>query len=178
MIPDAEDSLVRPLGPADAPAFHALRLEALRQEPSAFASSYEEEQDTPLATVAKRLAPSPDRCVLGAFDGDHLVGMVGLERENMRKLAHKAWVWGMYVTPAARQHGIGRRLVAEALRYAGDTLRVQRVNLGVNAANVAAVALYRAMDFETYGLERSFLQVDGELFDEFLMVRVLPKSGS
>ncbi len=166
---------VRVLSSTDAEIFQALRLEALRQEPSAFASSYEEECDTPIATVAERLASSPDRCVLGAFDGETLVGMVGLERESMRKLAHKAWIWGMYVTPAARQRGIGRHLMSEALRYASDTLSVQRVNLGVNAANVAAVALYRALDFETYGLERAFLLLDRELHNEFLMVRVLSK---
>jgi ribosomal protein S18 acetylase RimI-like enzyme len=167
---------IRPLSSADAEAFQSLRLEALRNDPSSFASSYEEECDTPLATVAERLTSVPERCVLGAFDAGRLVGMVGIEKETMRKLAHKAWIWGMYVTPAARQRGIGRQLMSEVLRYARDTLQVERVNLGVNAANAAAVALYRALDFETYGLERAFLKVDGELHDEFIMVRVLPNA--
>ena len=95
------------LGAEHARAFQELRLAALRECPSAFASSYEEEHDTPIAVVAERLAAKPDRCVLGAWLKSDLVGMVGLQRERIRKLSHKAYIWGMYVAPAARRRGLG-----------------------------------------------------------------------
>lgn len=164
---------IRLLTPIDAAAFQALRLQGLVECPSAFASSVEEERDTPLATVAGRLEPKDDRALFGAFDAQALVGVVGLQREGMRKLAHKAFVWGMYVAPQARRAGLGRELVAAALAFASNRLGVRQVSLGVNANNVAAIALYRSMGFEPFGLERGFMLLNGELHDEVHMVRVL-----
>lgn len=50
---------------------------------------------------------------------------------------------------------------------------VRQVNLGVNAANVEAIALYEALGFAPFGLERGFMLLDGELHDEILMVRIV-----
>ena len=165
---------VRVLGPDDAAAYQALRLQGLRECPLAFASSFEEEVETPLATVAERLAAQPDRAVFGVFAAQRLVGVLGLQREQMRKLAHKALLWGMYVAPQGRREGAGRRLVAAALSHAASALGVSRVTLYVNAQNVAAIALYRSLGFEAFGVEPGCMQVDGELHDEIYMLCVLP----
>ena len=162
---------IRELGLDDAPAFQTLRLAALRDCPSAFASSYEEENQTPIAVVAERLAAKPDRCVLGAWHESDLVGMLGLKRERIQKLAHKAFIWGMYVAPSARRRGIGRQLVDRALSRAASMTGVRQVNLGVNAANLKAIALYEAVGFTSFGVERGFMLLDGELHDEIHMVR-------
>ena len=165
---------IRELAPADAGAFQALRLQALRECPAAFASSYEEEHDTPIAVVADRLVSKPDRCILGAFEGHELLGVVGLQREEMKKLAHKAFIWGMYVAPTSRRSGLGRKLVAEALVRGAALPGVRQVNLGVNASNTAAIALYQTMGFASFGLERGFMLLNGELHDEIHMVCLLP----
>jgi len=161
------------LGSEHARAFQELRLAALRECPSAFASSYEEEHDTPIAVVAERLVAKPDRCVLGASLGSDLVGMVGLRREQARKLSHKAFIWGMYVAPAVRRRGTGGRLLAHALARAASMPGVRQINLGVNAANAEAVALYEAAGFISFGVERGFMLLDGRLLDEIHMVRTV-----
>lgn len=162
---------VRELVPDDAEVFQALRVAALRECPSAFASSYEEEADIPIAIVAERFVAKADRSVLGAWLGSHLVGMVGLQREEMRKLAHKAFIWGMYVAPSARRRGVGRELIEHALLRASSMNEVHQINLGVNAANAEAIALYEAAGFKVFGVERGFMLLDGELHDELHMVR-------
>ncbi len=161
------------LGSKHARAFQELRLAALRECPSAFASSYEEEHDTPIALVAERLVAQPDRCVLGAWLESDLVGMVGLQREEMRKLSHKAFIWGMYVAPAARRRGTGGILLAHALARAASMPGVRQINLGVNAANAEAVALYEAAGFAAFGVERGFMLLDGRLHDEIHMARTV-----
>ncbi len=79
--------------------------------PNRFASSYEEECDTPIAAVAERLAPRADSTILGVFMAQDLVGVVGVRREEPRKLSHKTYMWGMYGALHARNAGVGRALV-------------------------------------------------------------------
>jgi ribosomal protein S18 acetylase RimI-like enzyme len=166
---------VRELGAADAAAFQALRLQALAECPAAFAASLEEEQQTPLEIVAKNLRGQRNRCVLGAFIDDRLIGIVGVQQEQPRKLAHKAFIWGMYVAAAARRRGVGRALLTEALARASQMSGVRQINLGVNATNAAAVALYQRMGFTSFGLERGFMMLEGALHDELHMVCVLTR---
>ena len=157
----------------DAAAFKTLRLAALRECPTAFSSSYEEECDVPLAEAAQRLAPNLDRAIFGAFEDHALVATVGLQREGRRKLAHKAIIWGVYVAPSFRGRGIGRRLLERALAHARSMPDLLQVTLGVNIENKAAIALYESVGFERFGLERGFLRVDGVLHDELHMVLTL-----
>jgi ribosomal protein S18 acetylase RimI-like enzyme len=161
---------LRTLTPEDAAAFQALRLRGLQECPEAFASSYEEEVGTLPAEIERRLKPEPDSAIVGAFRDGQLVGLTGVQRESMAKLAHKAFIWGVYVAPEARGHGVGSRVVSHALNYASETLGVRQVNLGVNTKNTAAVALYSKLGFVQYGLEREFLLVAGVLHDEYQMV--------
>ena len=168
---------LRVLDAGDVGAFTALRLAALRECPTAFSSSYEEECDIPLARRAERMAPDRDHAIFGAFDGDELVGTVGLYRESHRKLAHKAVIWGVYVAPPFRQRGVGRLLLQRALVHATSMPGLLQVTLGVNTENAAAIALYESLGFETFGLERGFLLADGVLHDELHMVRAVATPG-
>jgi ribosomal protein S18 acetylase RimI-like enzyme len=165
--------VVRKLTPTDATAFQSLRLLSLRECPAAFASSYEEECDIELPGIADRLGPRNDRAVFGAFQGHELVGLLGVKREELRKLSHKAYIWGMYVAPTSRRRGIGRQLIAEALSFASSELRVRQVSLGVNAENEAAIALYERMGFKSFGREPCFMLVNGIAQDEIQMACVL-----
>jgi ribosomal protein S18 acetylase RimI-like enzyme len=167
---------IRILEASDATAFQALRLRGLAEVPTAFASSFEEEVATPTADVAKRLEPRDDGLILGSFADDVLCGVVGLQRESMRKLRHKAVVWGMYVAPEARRAGHGIQLLQHALRHAWQTLRVRQVKLGVHARNEGAVRLYQRCGFEIFGTELGSLCVDDQLQDEHHMVCRAPKS--
>lgn len=165
---------VRLLNPDDAAEFQALRLRGLAEVPTAFASSHAEEVGTPLEEVARRLPPRDDAALWGAWWQGRLAGVVGLQREGLQKLAHKAFLWGMYVAPEARGQGLGEQLMAAALAHAWAVLAVRQVNLGVHADNAGAIRLYQRLGFERFGLERAALQVDGRLQDEWHMVCVRP----
>lgn len=165
---------IRVLSPADAADFRDLRLRGLREVPTAFSSSYEEECEVSVDAVAERMARNAHGFILGAFDGPTPAGVVGLQREQPRKLAHKMLLWGMYVAPEYRGRGIGRQLVVEALRQAFATPGIRQVYLAAHAANTAALALYEAMGFTSFGVERGSMIVDGVLQDEVHMVCVRP----
>jgi nucleoside-diphosphate-sugar epimerase/ribosomal protein S18 acetylase RimI-like enzyme len=159
---------VRTLRPDEAETFWALRLRGLREHPESFGASYEEDAALPMECVRARLEGTSQR-VLGAFDGERLVGVAGLWRETGRKQAHKAHVWGMYVLPEVRSRGIGRRLMSAVIQEGRRMPGVERLLLTVAVGNVAAHSLYRALGFQTYGVEASALKFDGATVDDALM---------
>ena len=161
---------IRALSPPDSSAFQALRLRGLQECPGAFASSYQEEVDTPVSAIENRLQPKADSAIFGAFRESKLCALVGLQREGMVKLSHKSHIWGVYVAPEARGRGVGAEIMRHALSYAASKLGARQVNLGVNTKNTAAVALYKKLGFVEYGLERDYLLVDGVWQDEYQMV--------
>lgn len=160
---------VRALTPPDGPLYRELRLAALQESPTAFASSFEEEEPRPAEHFAERLAGKDRSRVLGAFVEGRLVGMVGLYWQPRPKLSHKAHVWGVFVRPEARGLGCGRALFEELIRYARSLEGVRYLHLGVSVGNVPATRLYEAFGFQSYGVEPVALVVDGEDFDEALM---------
>jgi RimJ/RimL family protein N-acetyltransferase len=160
---------IRVLQREDAVSFQSLRLDALRECPTEFSSSYEEECDYPLSHVAERLAPGPHGAIFGAFEGGRLVGTVGLYRERERKLAHKGVIWGVYVAPTFRRHGVGRALLEFALAHAASMPGIRQVLLSANTANPASTSLYKSVGFEPFGVERGFMIVDGVPQDEIHM---------
>ena len=105
---------LRVLTPADASIFRDLRLRALQESPEAFGSSYEEDAARPLDEIADRLRPTRQptgRVTMGAFTGGRLVGIAACIQATHLKARHKADIYGMYVAPEARGHGVGRNLL-------------------------------------------------------------------
>lgn len=161
---------VRRLGPDDAAAFQALRLEGLARHPCAFAASHDEEAGRGLAEVASRLERQP---VFGAFDGPDLVGMAGFALSPLAKKRHKGRLWGVYVREGARGRGLGRALVLAVIEHARG--QVLQLHATVVTTNHAARRLYRSLGFRTYGLEPRGLACAGEYFNQELMVLMLDR---
>ena len=147
---------VRRLGPDDAAAFQALRLEGLATDPCAFAASHDEEAGHSLAEVAARLERQP---VFGAVAEGVLLAVAGFAVAEPAKKRHKGLLWGVYVRDAARGRGLGRAVV--------------QLHAAVVTSNEAARRLYRSLGFEPYGLEPRGLACDGRYFDQELLVLLL-----
>jgi ribosomal protein S18 acetylase RimI-like enzyme len=159
---------IRPLRADDAAQWRTIRLESLKAHPIAFQSSYEEAVTKDLAFFAGRIPPAnSDSALFGAFIDGNLVGTCGLQVLSGPKQRHKAQVWGMYVTPAARRLGTGAALVQAAIDHART--RVAIVSLVVSMENDAARALYRRMGFVPYGVEKRALRYEGVDHDDELM---------
>lgn len=103
---------------------------------------------------------------LVAINGERIVGhVVGDVRDDFfGPLGH---IKDLAVDPAMRRRGIGRRLLAAALRLlAGNG--VERTTLEVRESNEPAIALYRSFGFERQRIHPGYYE-DGE--DAIVMIR-------
>jgi RimJ/RimL family protein N-acetyltransferase len=170
---------IRPLAEAEAAIYRELRLRALREHPDAFGASYDEGAARPVASYAEQLRAASvegaQEHILGAFEADGaLVGIVGFRRETHAKTRHRGYIWGMYAVPEVRGQGVGRALMEAALAFARTLPGLEQINLSVVTTNTAARALYAALGFVPYGLERNALKLpDGTTLDEEHMVLFL-----
>lgn len=162
---------LRRLSPADAAIYRRVRLRALRLEPAAFCSAYQEEVQRPRDDFAARLAPSPDRWTWGAFIDDRLVGIITLFREPRRKERHKASIVALYVERPWRGRGIGAALLSLAEGTAARMHGVRQVRLAVTAANRRALDLYLKNGFAVYGREERALRVGARFYAELFLSR-------
>ena len=153
---------IRRLAPADGPAYRALRLRALRDHPDAFTSSYEEDVQQPMQVSFTRLA-SPLYAFWGAWQGDELYGMVGLEHEQRAKNRHKGTVIGMYVTPEVAGQGVGRALLQALMAHARQA-GIASLVLTVTEGNAHAQRLYAGAGFRSFGIEPDAIRVQGQPF--------------
>ncbi|WP_353645825.1 GNAT family N-acetyltransferase [Mesorhizobium sp. WSM2239] len=88
--------------------------------------------------------------------------------QNTReKTRHKGTMVAVYVAPDWRAARLGRKLVERIITHA-QALGVM-LQCTVTAENTAARRLYRSLGFQSYGLERDALCVDGRFFDEELL---------
>jgi ribosomal protein S18 acetylase RimI-like enzyme len=152
---------------ADAQPFRDLRLEALQDTPDAFGSDYESEADRPLPYFADLLTGS---IVLAAYLGEAVAGVVGLMPLPSKKYSHKGYVWGLYVTPEARGHGVAEALMRGVIARAEGL--VEQLHLKVTEGNDPAIALYEKLGFRTFGVEPRALKSSGRHFDEVFMARL------
>lgn len=171
--------LIRLLEPADAAAYHTLRLRGLKDYPHAFTSSVEEERLRPLSWSQARLTVSPERAhdfFLGAFLGERLVGIVGLQGRYRPKERHNASVVGMLVAPEAAGRGLGWALMQALLQRALSSPALEQLDLTVTEGNSRAQALYERCDFTVYGVLPAAIKVDGQDYAKVMMVRRLRSS--
>jgi ribosomal protein S18 acetylase RimI-like enzyme len=155
----------------DAQALWNLRMQALETDPWSFVDSSEELRAISVEEFATRLrSGDAENFIVGAFEQQTAVGMVGCYQEVPLKRRHKAWIWGVFVTPAARGKGIARSLMQAAIDRAKNIDGLDMVMLTVAVDQPAPRKLYEALGFRSFGIEPKGIKIGNQAHDEEHMV--------
>lgn len=132
--------------------YRDIRLAALKDAPSAFASTWQEEASLTASQWTERAQRSEDSdtltIVIAADHAGRWVGLAGGYRPGDR--GADAELISMWVAPDCRGHKIGPELVRAVLAWA-QSHRADRVGLWVNEANRPAISLYEKAGFRRTG---------------------------
>jgi ribosomal protein S18 acetylase RimI-like enzyme len=136
--------LIRPMAPGEWRELRAIRLEAVRDTPTAFSSTYAELAARPPAFWQEQ-APG-EATFVAAGPHDDWVGSVSVG--PLVEVPDHAHIHALYVRADHRgTTGLGARLVEAAVRFAEQHIDVSRLTLGVHESNTRALAFYRRIGF-------------------------------
>ena len=161
---------VRRLQIDEIPAMQMLRREALTRDPLAFGATVEDDLALDTSYAERSLADPSSAAIFAAFAARAPVGMVGLARMPREKIKHRALVWGMFVQPGSRGHGVGTELLGAAVAHARSWPGVRQVHLSVTSSSPGARRLYERAGFVVWGCEPQALGWNGTFVDEYHLV--------
>ena len=151
-----------------------LRLRALREEPKAFASSYEIEKNTPDEEWKKRLKSykeGKNNWMVFANDAGKLVGMVGAYQTDRHIKNNSVDIIALFVPGEERGRGISK-LLMRALLDELKNASISNAKLSVYKEQVIALNLYKKLGFKITGQE-NVPHGTGEPHKAYLMEKTL-----
>jgi len=156
--------LIRELTKADAGNYLGLRLQSEEEFPEFVGFNAERELGAGQSGLAALLAAyaSEGTVVWGAFEDNHLLGVVVLSRRLSPKYRHKAFLWGMYVVPEFRGTGLAQTLMQHTLAWANAHPELVAVSLQVTVSNTRGQKFYQRFGFSIFGTEQRSLLAAGQ----------------
>jgi len=165
------DIVIRAATADDVHVWRALRLDGIARHPQAFIVTAEEAAAVPVEEDEVRLSQG-DRFL--AFWDAAPVGLIGLNRNSMPRMAHRGEVGPLYVVPNARGQGVADGLLSAVIE-AAQGLGVWQLELSVYVENAPAIALYQRHGFELAGkIPNAIAGADG-FEDDLIMIRILAR---
>ncbi len=139
---------IRRILPGEGPRLREIRLRALAEAPTAFGDTLaaaEQRPDTVWHERAGAAATGKCTALFVAEDGERWLGLAGGVVDEETPPGEVELV-SMWVAPAVRGSGLGRRLIAAVAAWARAAGATQ-IRLWVTEGNAPAIALYQRAGF-------------------------------
>jgi len=160
--------IYRPARPVDADQVHRLYATAAEEEGSLVEAPNEISAEL-IRTRIRNATNRRNRLFLVAVEDTRIVGMLSLEGHKLRALRHLRYLSAV-VEPQFRRHGIGTKLMEQALEWAHTTPEVEKIELRVRENNEAGVAFCTKFGFIREGhLKHHLMLPNGRRLDDLVM---------
>lgn len=150
--------------------YKQLRLEALKEEPQAFATRYDDQKnvsDDQWQEWLQNYKDEKHNFMLFAQYKNELIGMIGAFQKTEDIEKNRAQIIAVYVKKSHREKGISTMLLSEMLSLL-KRKNIQQVYLCVNVDQIAAVTLYQHAGFVVIKKENMILG-DNKMHEEYIM---------
>lgn len=164
--------VIKPLPSDQWQKYRDIRLEALKTDPTAFGRTYDETAKYPEKRWRKQLEQKTSEdnvSMFFAFDGEKIIGMIGLYWRNKPAIKHIAEIHGVFVSPYYRGRGIGKRLMEAVMAVIENNPQFVKIKLGVNTTNSDAIRLYESLGFKIVGKLEKEIKLGDVYFDDYVM---------
>ncbi len=161
---NTSETEIKMLTKSDWQSWKKIRLECLKNAPTAFVSSFEDISKKPDTFFQEKVEENK---IYGAFCDGELVSVVTFSQDSREKDCHRGHISGMYTKPEFAGKGIGSKLIAAVIKDASKL--VTQIHLGCVANNKPALRLYKNHGFEIYGTAPRAIKLNDEFYDMLLM---------
>jgi L-amino acid N-acyltransferase YncA len=162
------DITIRDAQPPDAEAIARIYNQGIEERAATFETQPRTAQDMAVKLTDRERYP-----VLVATEGDAVIGWAGLSTYRPRACYSGIAEFSIYLDQAARNRGVGRRLLTALVGAARDRGYWKLVSR-VFPFNTASRALCKACGFREVGIYEKHGQLDGQWLDVVIVERVIP----
>ncbi|QEC50674.1 N-acetyltransferase [Baekduia soli] len=156
---------IRDAQPADAEAVAAIYNEGIAEREATFETRLRDADD--VREWLRGLYP----VLVAELDGE-IVGFARIGPYSEREVYAGIGEHGVYVTRAARRHGVGLALL-EALAGAAQGIGLHKLTSRIFTTNTGSIALHQAAGFTVVGTQRRHGLLEGRWRDCVLVERLI-----
>lgn len=155
--------IIKQLPPESWSLYRDLRLAATKTDPQAFAATYQEELER---TQDQWCSFLPNMWF--AMNNNQAVGMIGLLQDTGTAGQHRAHLISLWVDPAYRGHGVGKKLTQHLQKLAPER-GIRKIYLHVTTTQTEAIKLYTSLGFRIVGTLQENTKSGTLYLDQLLM---------
>ena len=152
--------------------YRKIRLEALKNDPVYFGSSYEEEVQLSEKQWKYRICNS-NSVIFLVYDDKTPVGLSVIHYESKVKLQHLAYIYSVYVTKKFRGKGISKLLMDSILNDVKKNKMIKKIKLNVESTNKPAISLYKKYGFQIIAILKKEIKIKKKYYDDYIMEKFL-----
>lgn len=150
--------------------FKKIRLEALREEPDAYSTRFDDVKDSDDSYWKEKFTDT-NNTILVAESTNNVIAMLRITLNDPDVDKDCVYLVGLYVSKNFRRLGIATKLIDHACKMLSDNPNINKVALSVRETQKDALGLYNKLGFtKIRSIEE---KVDDNVVREYLVQKIL-----
>lgn len=149
-----------------------LRLEALKDCPVFFGSSYNDEKRLKNEEWKKRLESEFSDTLFAVDEKNILIGMITALYNPKETQNHVSTIVSFYVKEEHRGIGIGKKLLKDLVAKIKEKKHIKKIKIQAAKINIGAIKLYEKAGFKHVGILKKEIRIKGKYYDDILMEKL------